>query len=422
MRDALDSWHIGRVLLAYRSHPHHRRVLSQELVSSWLNVTQAQLSRIEKGPAPQDLGKLIYWAQALGIPASLLWFKLPSQRRSVQMVAESENPPPTEILADVLAEPDIFDRPTIGISAFKGMTLQESGERLLKIFLHLDNELGGDSLYQPLSRYVARMAVNVHENPTDGLPAFGQLNQMAGWLALDANYHRAAKGYFTAAIHVGHEVDEPELSASALAYMSLQETYRGRLGTALSLAQTALAINPQRLTPLARTTLGTRLARAHAGLNNDTECLRVLETVRNDFRQAGSRAEPHYLSYVDSIEVAAQQGACYLDLGMSAEAKNALSQAIDLLQTHDPNRVRDHVHYLSRMARCYLLDGEVEQACQTGRNALALGQAIGSTRIFERLKELDSALDPYGHIQCVQEFKDLIRLADAGERSRTYHQ
>ncbi len=47
MRDALASWHMGRVIAAYRTHPIHRRQLSQELVGSWVGRTQAQISRIE---------------------------------------------------------------------------------------------------------------------------------------------------------------------------------------------------------------------------------------------------------------------------------------------------------------------------------------------------------------------------------------
>ncbi|MGW6117711.1 helix-turn-helix domain-containing protein [Nocardia sp. NPDC055165] len=77
MRDALSTWHIGRVIYAYRLHPHHGRVLPQELIASWLGLTQAQLSRIEKGPAPEQLSRLTQWAQALRIPVELLWFKLP---------------------------------------------------------------------------------------------------------------------------------------------------------------------------------------------------------------------------------------------------------------------------------------------------------------------------------------------------------
>lgn len=80
MRDALASWHMGRVIAAYRTHPIHRRQLSQELVGSWVGRTQAQISRIENGPPIKDLDRLTLWARTLRIPAPLLWFKLPEDR------------------------------------------------------------------------------------------------------------------------------------------------------------------------------------------------------------------------------------------------------------------------------------------------------------------------------------------------------
>src|SRR5260370_13839359 len=79
MRDALTTWHMGRVIYAYRTHPHHGRPLSQETVGGWLGLTQAQLSRIENGRAPEELTKLIRYAQILGIPPKLLWFALPAE-------------------------------------------------------------------------------------------------------------------------------------------------------------------------------------------------------------------------------------------------------------------------------------------------------------------------------------------------------
>jgi len=79
MRDALATWHMGRVVFAYRTHPWHPRPLSQETVGNWLGLTQAQLSRIENGRAPQELSKLICWARTLGIPGELLWFRLPDE-------------------------------------------------------------------------------------------------------------------------------------------------------------------------------------------------------------------------------------------------------------------------------------------------------------------------------------------------------
>ncbi|QKZ22863.1 helix-turn-helix domain-containing protein [Streptomyces chartreusis] len=80
MREALASWHMGQVFYAYRSHPWHGRVLSQEAMAAWLDLNQAQLSRIESGKPPQDLGKLMRWAHSLKIPADLLWFKLPARK------------------------------------------------------------------------------------------------------------------------------------------------------------------------------------------------------------------------------------------------------------------------------------------------------------------------------------------------------
>ncbi len=79
MRDALATWHMGRVIFAYRTHPWHPRPLSQEIVGNWLGLTQAQLSRIENGRAPEELTKLVCWARTLGIPGELLWFRLPDE-------------------------------------------------------------------------------------------------------------------------------------------------------------------------------------------------------------------------------------------------------------------------------------------------------------------------------------------------------
>src|SRR5205823_5591000 len=75
---ALDEWHIGRVIRAYRCHDFHGpKPLSQDVVAGWLNLTQTQISRIESGPAVTDLQRLVAWATTLQIPPDKLWFKIP---------------------------------------------------------------------------------------------------------------------------------------------------------------------------------------------------------------------------------------------------------------------------------------------------------------------------------------------------------
>ena len=56
----------------------------------------------------------------------------------------------------------------------------------------------------------------------------------------------------------------------------------------------------------------------------------------------------------------------------------------------------DRVHYLARLARCHLLDAEVEQARVIAHQALDLSHAIDSARVTERIREFHEALTPYG--------------------------
>ncbi|MGH8078509.1 MAG: tetratricopeptide repeat protein, partial [Lysobacter sp.] len=107
------------------------------------------------------------------------------------------------------------------------------------------------------------------------------------------------------------------------------------------------------------------------------------------------------------VEVTAQAGACYLDLGMTTEACAALRRALDLLAQKATHRVRDRVHYLVRLARCYLLQGEVERACEIATEALALSKAIGSARIVERLDEFHVALRRFAGSKPAREFHEL---------------
>ncbi len=80
LRAALAGRHMGRVIRAFRTHPHHgRQHLTQTTASTWAGITQAQLSRIENGPPVLHLDRLTEWARILRIPASLLWFQLSSQ-------------------------------------------------------------------------------------------------------------------------------------------------------------------------------------------------------------------------------------------------------------------------------------------------------------------------------------------------------
>ncbi len=86
LRDAFAARHIGKVCRAYRLHPYHAATygaggISQALMGQWVGLTQAQVSRIESGPALKYLDTLTHWARVLRIPPERLWFDMPGSQR-----------------------------------------------------------------------------------------------------------------------------------------------------------------------------------------------------------------------------------------------------------------------------------------------------------------------------------------------------
>lgn len=303
-----------------------------------------------------------------------------------------------------------------GRIGFGDLPLTDISGLIVTYFLRLDDERGGDTLLQPLAGFVDRIIPVVDDRPDEGLAGFGQLCQLAGWLALDAGRAGAARRYLTMAVHAGHETDDPGLAASGLAYLSLQDGYRGRIRSALALAKTALDTTAGCATPLTRTMLANRLARAQAACGNTSATLTSLDYARTAFSQGGSEPEPTWVTYVDEVEVEAQAGACYLELRMPTEARRALTTALGRLSEVTPHRVRDQVHYLCRLAHCCLLECDVEQACHHAGLAVRAAQALGSRRVNDRLLEFHDQLAVFGENRAAASFREEFAVATARPR------
>jgi transcriptional regulator with XRE-family HTH domain len=136
MRDAFATRDMGTVVRTYRYHPAHgHKPLPQETVSRWLGtVTQSQLSRIESGRNHVDtVDKLVHYAQALRMPADLLWFSLPDVTKD-----------PLPRVDEIIALPDGPLVPAASVSI--GSAIADALLKTLQHYVVTDNLAGPRSL------------------------------------------------------------------------------------------------------------------------------------------------------------------------------------------------------------------------------------------------------------------------------------
>ena len=185
LRDALAAQHIGRVARAYRRHTefaarYGRDGVSQELLGTWLGLTQAQVSRIENGPHVRNLDTLAHWARVLQIPPRLLWFKLPPDRSVNVARRDSQPTTATPVPAGTSRRLPVADR-----------LAHDPDAVAMRSFRTADLQAGGGHLYASVVRYLQTdMAPRLFgtdagaNNPALFTAAAG-LTEMVGFLSAD---------------------------------------------------------------------------------------------------------------------------------------------------------------------------------------------------------------------------------------------
>ncbi|MFC5814163.1 hypothetical protein [Nonomuraea harbinensis] len=193
--------------------------------------------------------------------------------------------------------------------------------------------------------------------------------------------------------------------------MSLHALYRDQPGKALALARTAVDLTSVGTSPHARATAHNRTARAHARLGEADACKRSLALARAAYDAEAGEREPRWVGYVDEVELLAQRGACFLDLGLAGEAITEIEHTISLVQSRTPEHARDLAHYTVRLAAAYLSKGEVAQATAIGGSAHRMSVAIGSARVRERFTEFMDSLSAHKKVPEVRELAEEVRAS-----------
>ncbi len=442
MRDALASWHLGRVIHAYRTHPHHRQTLSQELVGGWLGLTQPQLSRLENGRAPEELSKLIHYSDVLGIPAGLLWFDRPGEPRARAPFCE---PLPTvaqtsllgvEMADDgddawrVVAEVGevvivAVDRRTFlaggaaGVWS-KGTTALPASrpEVARNVVVHLNAQIDGFYAaeaalgpYPVIPSVLAQQKLTNHltetarsEDRQDLLRTGAAYGGLLTWLYQDAGDLAAATGWANQTLELAHRVGDTQLIRHALVNKAMIFTDRRDGRGTLDLTAAALA-DQTRLCAKVRVQALQQAAHGHALVGDRTavdvaldEAAAVLPRVDDDYPWFNAcRRTPGYIE--------AQRATCYNHLGLGAAARTLWEEVIAGLP---PAARRDAGVYRARLAVSCAQAGQPEAAVEAVGQAVAVAVETGSARLRGELHAVWRQLTPWHGTQPGHEVAELL--------------
>lgn len=388
--DALNSWHIGQVIRAYRHHPvHGPRALSQELVAGWLGLTQTQLSRIESGPPIKDLGKLVAWAKALHIPPDLLWFKLPYATGPVAPAPNS--PRPTDkAKTDERAEQSVLN----GLRSFDGSIVDYLSEQLRRS--KADDGAFGPTRALPLVlgivEAIAQHVPGARFDERKRLLTLGADGaEFAGWLYRDLEDTTSATYWYDRAMEWAQAANDTAMQGYVLLKKS-QMAYDQRDAHRVAMFAEAAQHGPWRLPSAIRAEVTQQEVVGMAMLGEPLSSIeRKTHEAQRLLMQAADEPGGRVNSYFTMETLALRTAACYTEAGKPRQAAELFDEVI----SQGTLSHRDFGLFSARRATALALSGEPDEAAAVGLASFRIAQETHSERTVRLLGEVLRTLEPW---------------------------
>ena len=141
-------------------------------------------------------------------------------------------------------------------------------------------------------------------------------------------------------------------------------------------------------------------AHGHAARDDAYACGVALAQAERTFDRAAREDDPAWLSYFDEAYLAARMAQCFRDLGEAGHTARYARRSLDM----DGRYVRGRAFNLSLLATAHAAQGEPEQACVVGRQALDLTVRLTSARSVRYVRDLARRLQPRADVPAVRDF------------------
>ncbi|MFG2064519.1 helix-turn-helix domain-containing protein [Micromonospora sp. NPDC048871] len=423
VRAALARRHLGHLIRAYRHHPYHGRLpLTQSVVAGWLGITQAQLSRIENGPAPIHLDRLTHWATLLRIPEKLLWFRLLRKGADPAPVGWASSAPhsPDEKPGTLDASPygevvttnrrqfttlaalvglgssDQLDLLTRSVDATPaiGMDHVRLARSVVDDFRRADAVIGANGLREVAIHVHARLselAAKARYSRDVGEALQSALADLAietAWLAIDSEHRATARPYLNEAITRARIADDPHVEVRALTQLSLLLRPVQPIES-LHCAEAALRNSAGWATPRLRTLLHLRRAHTLAELGDASAHERAMAKARHELERGPHEDDEGFVHFVNEQEVQGIRGLSYLDLDKPDRAAEAFRS---VAEHPSPQHRRNQVYYAVHLTEATRRQGDINEAARMALDVLPAVRRLNSQRVTKHLGQIRSDL------------------------------
>lgn len=279
------------------------------------------------------------------------------------------------------------------------------------VFSTLDGKFGGGHARRALIQYLhtdVRPMLDGQYSDAVGKQlhsAVAEALLLAGWMSYDSGLHGIAQRYFIQALRMTQTAGDRLLGGSVLSAMSHQATFMGRYQDAVALARAAYMGPAASLGPTMAAQFRAMEARGLARLGDERGCDLALAEAERKLSQRTADSDPPYIAYFDSVELAAEIGHCFRDLGRSVEAAQRGGVSI----FGDGMNNRSDFFATMVQAEAYLNQGEIGRGFEIAVSALSLGEGLKSARCVQYVREFQGRVT--NHMRLASEFRGFAEQA-----------
>ena len=278
----------------------------------------------------------------------------------------------------------------------------EAVRDMVAIFSKVDQRRGGGHARTAVVQYLtADVAGYLRGNFPDAqvrremFSAASELAYLSGWMAFDNAEHAVAQNYFTVAVKLAAEADDPPIVGHVLRAMAHQALDLGHFRQGVELAAASMEGRRYSLAcPRERALFGVVYARALGAAGQKAASAAALLKAEDDLaatRDGGE--EPARVFFFGEASLAHETACTLRDTGDLLGAAREFRRSVRTRKA--ATFTRTHAVTLGYLGAVQARGGSLDEACATWSTALAAMDGVHSGRTRQVVADMRSAISPF---------------------------